>query len=238
MPAVGTKGRRAAIVEELHVPVPFGLSQFVTELERQRRRPIHLRPFTSGPGVPCGLWIGTVDADYIYHEAGTTPFHATHIAVHELAHMLLRHQHTAAWDEIVALLAPEVDQALVQLILGRSAYSTIEEREAETLASLILSSAATAWLAAMSLPCHPLDHSPRQSHPPWRQPGDLLHDMRPADRPAHRDERDRLGPNIVSDPGADVYARNIFAAIPGLTLAASDRVDDSRRLHDYGSDVR
>ena len=54
--------------------------------------------------------------------------------------MLLGHQHSAAWDQLVSLLAPDVDQALIQLILGRSAYSNAEEREAETLASLILSS--------------------------------------------------------------------------------------------------
>jgi len=141
----GAKGRHAAIVRELDMPVPFDLGQFVAGLERQRQRPIRLRPFSSGPGVPCGLWIGTADADYVYHEAGTTPFHATHIAVHELAHMLLGHRHTAAWEQLISLLAPDVDQALIQLMLGRSAYGTAEEREAETLASLILSSTATGW---------------------------------------------------------------------------------------------
>jgi hypothetical protein len=139
----GAKGRHAAIVRELDMPVPFDLGQFVAGLERQRRRPIRLRPFSSGPGVPCGLWIGTAEADYVYHEAGTTPFHATHIALHELAHMLLGHLHTAAWEQLIGLLAPDVDQALIQLILGRSAYSTAEERDAETLASLILSCTAT-----------------------------------------------------------------------------------------------
>ena len=113
----------------------------MADLERQPDRPIRLRPFSFGPGCPCGLWIGTADADYIYHEAGTTPFHATHIALHELAHMLLGHRHTAAWDQFIRLLAPDVDQALITLILSRSAYSTTEERDAETLASLILSSA-------------------------------------------------------------------------------------------------
>jgi hypothetical protein len=114
------------------------LGHFVAELELQRRRPIRLHPFSFGPGCPCGLWIGTAEADYIYHEAGTTPFHATHIALHEIAHMLLDHQHTAARDQFVRLLAPDVDEALIQLILGRSACSTTEERDAETLASLIL----------------------------------------------------------------------------------------------------
>ena len=103
-------------------------------------RPIRLRPFNSGPGCPCGLWIGTAEADYIYHEAGTTPFHATHIALHEIAHMLLGHVHADAWDQLVGLLAPDLDQAIIRLILGRSAYSTAEERDAETVASLILSS--------------------------------------------------------------------------------------------------
>jgi len=47
--------------------------------------------------------------------------------------MLLGHGHSAAWDQLISLLAPDVDQALIQLILGRSAYSTQEERKAETL---------------------------------------------------------------------------------------------------------
>ena len=136
----GAKGRYAVILRDLQMPVPFELGQFVAALEQQRRRPILVRPFTSGPEGPCGLWIGTAAADYIYHEAGTTPFHATHIALHEIAHMLLGHQHTAAWEQLISLLAPDVDQALIQLILGRSAYGTAEERDAETPASLILSS--------------------------------------------------------------------------------------------------
>jgi hypothetical protein len=67
------RGRHAAIIRDLPMPVPFDLGQFVAGLERQRDRPIRLRPFNSGPGRPCGLWIGTADADYIYHEAGPPP---------------------------------------------------------------------------------------------------------------------------------------------------------------------
>ena len=46
----GAKGRHAAIVRELEMPVPFDLGQFVAGLERQRHRPIRLRPFSSGRG--------------------------------------------------------------------------------------------------------------------------------------------------------------------------------------------
>ena len=67
----GAKGRYAVILRDLQIPVPVELGQFVTGLKRQRRRrPILLRPFSSGPEGPCGLWIGTADAGYIYHEAG------------------------------------------------------------------------------------------------------------------------------------------------------------------------
>jgi hypothetical protein len=134
----GGKGRHAALVRELDIPAPFDLDEFVAGLERQRHRPIRLSPFSSGPGVPCGLWIGTAEADYIYHEQGTTPYHQTHIALHELAHMLLDHRGaTQVWEKLVNLLVPGVDPQLVQLVLGRSMYSTEEERDAETLASLI-----------------------------------------------------------------------------------------------------
>ena len=54
--------------------------------------------------------------------------------------MLLGHEHTAARDRFVRLPAPDVDKVLIQPMLGRNAYSTAEERDAETLASLILTS--------------------------------------------------------------------------------------------------
>jgi hypothetical protein len=139
----GGKGRLAAIVRELDIPVPFDLAEFAARLERRRNRPIVLCPFTSGPGMPCGLWLITADADYVYYEASTSPLHAAHIGLHELAHMLLGHGGAASWQRSVRLLAPDVDQTLIKRILGRSTYRTAEEREAETLASFILSGLAT-----------------------------------------------------------------------------------------------
>jgi hypothetical protein len=49
--------------------VPFDLGKFAARLERRRDRPKRLRPFTSGPGMPCGLWIGTTGADYVQANA-------------------------------------------------------------------------------------------------------------------------------------------------------------------------
>lgn len=138
----GGQGRFAAVVRELDIPVPFDLAKFAAQLERRRNRPILLRPFISGPGMPCGLWLSTANADYVYYETSTSPLHAAHIGLHELAHLLLGHGGAAAWQRSARLLAPDVDQTLIMRILGRSTYKTAEEREAETLASFILSGVA------------------------------------------------------------------------------------------------
>lgn len=138
MPDSRGNGRHAAIARELDIPAPFDLTEFTARLERQRNRPIRLRPFAFAPGMPTGLWIGTAEADYVYYEQDTTPFHATLIALHEIAHILLGHHGPTAWQNLARHVAPDVHPTLARLILGRSAYDTAEEREAETLASLIL----------------------------------------------------------------------------------------------------
>ena len=98
-------------------------------LERQRRHPIRCVRLASG-----GMPVRAMDrhrGSRLHLPRGRN--HATHIT-------LLGHEHTAARDQFVRLPAPDVDKVLIQLMLGRSAYSTAEERDAETLASLILTS--------------------------------------------------------------------------------------------------
>jgi hypothetical protein len=137
---VGTAQQRcAAIIADLDIPWPFDLSQFLAQIAAKRNRMIFLHPFTSGPGIPCGLWLSTARADHIFCERGTTPWHRTHIILHEVAHMLLGHDSGQdGADGLAELLAPDVNPALARLVLGRSTYTTAEERDAETLASLVL----------------------------------------------------------------------------------------------------
>lgn len=140
MPGSSGNGRYAAIIRELDIPVPFDLAEFTARLERQRNQPILLRPFAFTPGMFSGFWTSTAEADYIDYEQSATPFHATAIVLHEISHILLGHSGPVAWQDFARVVAPGVHPTLVRFFLGlgRSAYDTAEEREAETLASLIL----------------------------------------------------------------------------------------------------
>jgi len=118
----------------VRIPQPFDLDAFCREVEARRGRRLLRRPV---PGLsahaPCGLWIGTPQADHVFYDAGTSPLHAEHIVLHELAHILSGH----TLDASVGALFPDIDPATVTRMLGRVAYTTVQEREAEMMASLI-----------------------------------------------------------------------------------------------------
>ena len=133
------KQRCAAVIREIGIPVPFDLAGFCARLELHRGRPIHLVAVTGVPDAPSGLWVSTADADYIYHPEGLSPLHRAHIVLHEIAHMLLGHRGGARVNgDLARLLAPDVGDGMARLILGRSAYATADEQEAEVMASLLL----------------------------------------------------------------------------------------------------
>jgi hypothetical protein len=142
-------------IETLHVPRPFELTLLLTDLERIRGRPVELMPTATRPDSPCGMWISMPGADYIFYEQGTKSLHRAHIVLHEIAHMLFGH-HGGPWsDDTIRLLMPSLDPVLVRSMLSRSAYTNVEEREAETLASLILERAALPPPPAPTRPMSP-----------------------------------------------------------------------------------
>jgi hypothetical protein len=86
----------------------------------------------------CGLWIATDSADLIAYEQHTSAPHQDHIVLHEIGHVLCDHfPATLSTAEQAQLLLPDLDSAMVRRVLGRSGYSSVEEREAEFLASLL-----------------------------------------------------------------------------------------------------
>jgi hypothetical protein len=121
----------------MRLPSPFSVRAFCGQLAEERGRGIHiyLLPLGSGEGVPCGTWLATDDADYIFVEEGTSAFHRDHILLHELGHMLCGHDSPP--ETFALLTGQDIDPARIRQILNRSRYHTTEEREAELVASLI-----------------------------------------------------------------------------------------------------
>jgi hypothetical protein len=138
----------------LVIPDPFDLNEFCTALGRDRGRPVIVVPIALPGRAPCGMWAITDDADYIFVQKQTSALHQALIGLHEVAHLLFGHSESAALSEHTGrLLAPSLDPETIRYMLGRTHYCATAEREAEMLASLILSDV-RAW--APSEPAHPL----------------------------------------------------------------------------------
>lgn len=139
------RARCARRLAGLEIPDPFDIDVLCDNLAALRGRPLHVLPLPEGApkGMPCGMWMGTGSADFVWYDASTSRAHADHIIAHELAHMLCDHFGPA--DEVLSTsLAPQIDPSTVKLMLGRTRYDTEQEREAELMASLLTAPAAAA----------------------------------------------------------------------------------------------
>lgn len=90
----------------------------------------------------CGLLIQFADEDRIILGAGMPTWHQDAVTAHELAHLLLGHRgDLAAADAGHGLAAyfPDLNLTEVHRLLSREDHSSLEEYEAEFLATLVLS---------------------------------------------------------------------------------------------------
>lgn len=139
---VSLRGLRADSVRKirhLDIPTPFDVDKFCDAVEAQRGRPL-IRlplPLIDHYEVPCGIWVGTPTADYIFAEADTTRSHHDHIVVHEIAHMLCGHT-SAINAELAQLLMPTTNPTLIRRLMGRTGYANAQEQEAEMMATVIM----------------------------------------------------------------------------------------------------
>ena len=130
--------RCEARLRELDLPDPFDVRTFCEELGAKRSHPIVLHPLTGTVGA-CGVWVSVPSADLIFYEQETSRLHQEHIILHEVSHLICDHHPVpVSRSEISELLFPDLHVETVKHVLQRGGYSTVEEREAETLASLIL----------------------------------------------------------------------------------------------------
>ncbi len=129
--------RYAARIRDLPIPIPFDIEIFTSAIADRRGRPIVLQPMPL-LGETFGAWIEEASVDVVFYEQHTTPLHQQHIILHELGHILCDHQGIDA-DEFSAPSPPESSQSGERLrALRDGRYTDEEEREAEMIATLIL----------------------------------------------------------------------------------------------------
>lgn len=129
-----TRRRCEDLVRHLDLPPAGSVQELCATIAQRRQRPIRLLPTTFPDTALCGLWIATESADYLVYEQATSELHQEHIILHELGHLLCGHDLGGRLD---GGLFAALDAGAVRGMLGRTNYSTVEEREAELTASLI-----------------------------------------------------------------------------------------------------
>ncbi|MFG3438386.1 hypothetical protein ACGF0J_14175 [Nonomuraea sp. NPDC047897] len=131
------------------IPHPFTLDEFIARIRAVRQRPLHMHDLPAEAATAVsGLWFRTEKADHIFVAPGASGLLRVNIVLHEVGHMLLNHGDVGGDVEEVmrrlmgpAVAAFEAAHGRPSLGAARSRYDTREERDAEQLATLILTRA-------------------------------------------------------------------------------------------------
>ncbi len=142
------------LLNELGIRPPLDVTELCRRVELRRGRPLRLVPHPIPVPGPFGMWIGAPAADYIVYQRQTSGAHQRHIVLHELGHMLADHgggRPDRHEEELLTALrrgtehlAPgeipdlDLDPGPVRRALRRTSYDSAQEREAETVATIIL----------------------------------------------------------------------------------------------------
>lgn len=177
-----------ALVKSLVVPDPWDIEEFCAHLQHSRGRVLKIMPpIPVQHGAPCGLCIPTNTADYVF-TVETSRYHREHIALHEIGHLLCGHEGGGlSSTDVAELLLPSLDPAVVARVLGRTAYSSVQEQEAEYFATLVLARArpADAPTAAEPHVAEVLDRLEGS----WGRPFKAAPRASPMMAPIHQDSR-------------------------------------------------
>ncbi|MEV0700027.1 hypothetical protein AB0I53_19265 [Saccharopolyspora sp. NPDC050389] len=137
-------------LDELGIVGPTDMAEVCRRLGARRGKPLKLSPYPLDVPGPFGLWIATPVVDFILYQQETTNAHQQHIIAHELGHIISGHSSDdgdeAGWYESF----PDIPPDHVRRALRRTHYETDQEREAETVATLLLERAAV--LEQVALP--------------------------------------------------------------------------------------
>lgn len=122
---------------ELDLPSHLSLDGLISIVEtvRQKRIEVDVSESLIGATV-CGLWLSTDSREIILHAPTPSTLHRQQFILHELGHMVLRHDETVVTANYAESLLPNLSGERVSRILGRSDFLDQIEAAAETLADL------------------------------------------------------------------------------------------------------
>jgi hypothetical protein len=124
--------------EGLHLPPRLTLESLIAHVEalRGRRMKIIETSELSGKKI-CGLWIPRESVDLVYHSQTRGRLHRQQMVLHEISHMILRHDQCrdATWQGVNVFR--EISGEVVEKALARGGFRSDLEATAEHLADLL-----------------------------------------------------------------------------------------------------
>ena len=153
------------LLNDLDIQPPLDVAELCRKVGEQRGRPIRLLAHPIPVPGPFGVWISTTGADYILYQQETTKSHQNHIILHELGHLIAGHTSDESDDGLLSQLYPDLEPDAVRRALRRTSYDSDQEREAETVATIILE-----WASVLD------QVAPRASDGPARRMSSALAD--------------------------------------------------------------
>jgi hypothetical protein len=127
----------ALAFSSLRLPAHLTLERLVAVVESIRKRPITIDVAEGlNGGTVCGLWLSTDTKEIILHAATPSVLHRQQFVLHELGHMVLRHDEVGVPKDYAGILFPDIPEEMVRRVLMRSSFVDQVEAAAETLADL------------------------------------------------------------------------------------------------------
>ncbi|MET4538347.1 hypothetical protein ABIE37_000102 [Arthrobacter bambusae] len=129
--------RAASAFDSLELPTHLSLERLVKVVEGVRHRPIQIEAAGAlNGGSICGLWLSTDEVEIILHAISPSGLHRQQFVLHELGHMVLRHDELVVPADYIEVLFPNLPVGLVSRVLARSGFTDDLEAAAESLADL------------------------------------------------------------------------------------------------------
>lgn len=126
--------------ERLHLPAHRTLGLLIRHIETLRGRRIIIVETAKLSGMKiCGLWIPREHVDVIYHSVTRGDLHKQQMILHEVSHMILRHDELdgATWQGVKVF--QQLSGEVVVKALARGDFRSDLEATAEHLADLLAS---------------------------------------------------------------------------------------------------